>query len=172
MPELIVPDARLHASFLRAHAEWAGAVQDGAGIHDGDDVVSPEGFARFVASLVAAETTPRRPGLVTDTYRWIVEDDEYLGSISFRHELTDWLRDFGGHIGYGIRPSARGRGIATWALGRTLDLARSRGYERVLVVCREDNAASARVIERNGGRLEDRRRNGDQLLRRYWIALG
>lgn len=171
MAELVTPDTRFHRSFLESHAEWAGAVQDGAGIHEGDDVRSPGGFAEFVESLVAAETTPRRPGLVTDTYRWIVEGDEYLGSVSFRHELTDFLRNFGGHVGYGIRPSARGRGLATWALARTVDLARGRGYDRILVVCHDDNPASARVIEKNGGVLENLRRNGDQLLRRYWIAL-
>ncbi|WP_345750971.1 GNAT family N-acetyltransferase [Microbacterium rhizophilus] len=172
MPELVAPHARFHASFVASNAEWAGAVQDGAGIHEGDDVITPDGFGRFVASLVAAETTPRRAGLVTDTYRWIVEGDEYLGSISFRHELTDYLRNFGGHIGYGIRPSARRRGLATWALARTLDLARERGYPRVLVVCHDHNAASARTIEKNGGVLEDIRRNGDDVLRRYWIDLG
>lgn len=106
-----------------------------------------------------------------DTYRWIVEGDEYLGAVSFRHELTEWLHDFGGHIGYGVRPSARGRGLASWALGCTLDLARERGYPRVLLVCRDDNAASARVIEKNGGILEDKRRDGDTLLRRYWVNL-
>ncbi|WP_156759370.1 GNAT family N-acetyltransferase [Microbacterium karelineae] len=172
MPELLVPDARLHESFLDSHREWAGATQDGAGIHDDDDVVSSEGFARYVAELVASEHTPRRPGLVTDTYRWIVEGDEYLGAISFRHELTEYLESFGGHIGYGIRPSARRRGLATWALARTLDMARERGYDRVLVTCRDDNAASARTIEKSGGVLEDRRAHGDVLMRRYWILLG
>lgn len=172
MPELVAPHVRFHRSFLESHAEWAGAVQDGAGVHDGDDVFTPEGFARFVDSLVAAEVTPRRPGLVTDTYRWIVEGGDYCGSVSFRHELTDYLRDFGGHVGYGIRPSKRGRGLATWALARTVDLARERGYERILVICDDENPASARVIEKNGGVLEDLRRNGEQRLRRYWIALG
>lgn len=172
MPELLVPDARFHASFLASHREWDGATQDGAGIHDDDDVMSPDGFATYVAELVASEHTPRRPGLVTDTYRWIVEGDEYLGAISFRHELTEYLENFGGHIGYGIRPSARRRGLATWALARTLETARGRGYERVLVTCHDDNVASARTIERNGGVLEDTRANGDALMRRYWIPLG
>ncbi|QGU26484.1 GNAT family N-acetyltransferase [Microbacterium oryzae] len=171
MAELVVPDVRFHTSFLESHREWAGAGQDGAGLHEDDDIVTPGGFERWVAELVASEHTPRRPGLVPDTYRWIVEGDEYLGAVSFRHELTEWLHDFGGHIGYGVRPSARGRGLASWALGCTLDLARERGYPRVLLVCRDDNAASARVIEKNGGILEDKRRDGDTLLRRYWVNL-
>ncbi len=59
-----------------------------------------------------------------------------------------------GHIGYGVRPSARGRGVATWALGRMLDEARTIGLERVLIVCDPDNIASATVIEHNGGALD------------------
>ncbi|WP_203138037.1 GNAT family N-acetyltransferase [Microbacterium sp. JZ31] len=172
MPELVAPHPRFHRSFLESHAEWAGATQDGAGIDDEDDVITPAGFERYTTSLVAAEKSPRRPGRVTDTYRWVVEGDEYLGAVSFRHELTDYLLNFAGHVGYGIRPSARGRGLATWALARTADLARRRRYPRILVVCHDRNAASARVIEKNGGVLEDIRRDGDQALRRYWIDLG
>lgn len=171
MPQLVVPDTRFHASFLESNREWAAATQDGAGIHEGDDVESPAGFARFVAEIVASETTPRRPGLVRDTYRWIVEGDEYLGAISFRHELTEYLENFGGHIGYGVRPSARRRGLASWALAGTLDMARERGYDRILVTCRDDNVASARTIEKSGGVLEDKRAAGETLMRRYWIAL-
>jgi predicted acetyltransferase len=47
-----------------------------------------------------------------------VEGDRVPGGIAMRHELDDVLLHAGGHIGYGIRPSARRRGLATWALGR------------------------------------------------------
>ena len=43
-----------------------------------------------------------------------------LGAIALRHELNDFLLTIGGHIGYGIRPSARRRGLAAFALTRTL----------------------------------------------------
>jgi predicted acetyltransferase len=173
MASLIAPDSRFHASFLDSHAEWAGAQQDGAGLDRDDDVASAEGFAAWVESLNAAETEPRQPGHVTCTYRWIVEGDEYLGAISFRHELTDFLLNWGGHIGYGVRPSARRRGLASWALGETLILARGRGYERVLLTCDDGNVGSARTIERAGGELEDVRGSDEGTrFRRYWIPIG
>jgi predicted acetyltransferase len=50
-------------------------------------------------------------------YWWIVEDGRVLGAIALRHELNERLMQLG-HIGYGIQPSARRRGLATWALGR------------------------------------------------------
>lgn len=77
----------------------------------------------------------------------------------------------GGHIGYGVRPSARGRGLATWALSVVLDEARQLGLKRVLVTCDDTNIASARTIERNGGQLEDTRDTELGHTRRYWIDL-
>jgi predicted acetyltransferase len=77
-----------------------------------------------------------------------------------------------GHIGYGIRPSARRRGLATWALGRILDEARVLGMDRVLVVCAADNVASAKTIGRHGGVLEGIRDTEFGPARRYWIKIG
>ena len=171
MPQLVLPDVRFHESFLASHREWAGATQDGAGIDGGEDFESATGFRTYVDGLIAQETTPLKEGFVTCTYRWIVEGDEYLGSISFRHELSDFLLNFGGHIGYGVRPSARRRGLASWALGETLATARERRYERVLITCRDDNAASAATIEKHGGLLEDIRTHDGVDMRRYWITI-
>ena len=77
-----------------------------------------------------------------------------------------------GHIGYGIRPSARQRGLATWALGRMLDEARILGLDRVLIICEAGNIASAKTIERHGGVLEDIQDTGNGTVRRYWINIG
>ena len=74
-------------------------------------------------------------------------------------------------MGYGIRPSARRRGLATWALGQVLPEARALGMDRLLVTCHDDNAGSARTIEKNGGVLEDVRATELGLTRRYWISL-
>jgi predicted acetyltransferase len=78
----------------------------------------------------------------------------------------------GGHIGYGIRPSARGRGLATWALRSALPHASELRLEKVLITCNDTNLASARVIEKAGGVLEDVRHTELGLTRRYWITLG
>ncbi|MFI6327904.1 GNAT family N-acetyltransferase [Micromonospora chersina] len=66
------------------------------------------------------------------------------GLRAVRHEDGFGLR-VGGHIGYGIRPSARRRGLTTWVLGRMLEEARGVGLHRLLVTCADGNVASARA---------------------------
>ncbi len=76
----------------------------------------------------------------------------------------------GGHIGYAVRPGHRGRGYATAVLRQALVVARAEGVEQVLVTCEESNAASAAVITRCGGVLEDVHVDADgRRTRRYWI---
>jgi predicted acetyltransferase len=171
MPELIAPTARLHSSWIESRDEWGrGVHQDGTGLREVDEVDTPEGFAEWVARLnAAARVAP--DGWVPCTFRWMVEGDRYLGAIALRHELNDFLLEAAGHIGYGVRPSARGRGLAGWALREILVEARKLGLERVLLTCNVTNTASARTIESNGGVLEDIRETELGTVKRYWVTL-
>jgi predicted acetyltransferase len=163
MPSLLAPTARLHTAFLDAHHEWGpGLHEDGFGLTLDDDVETAAGFAAWVSRLTRAEDPAA--SLEPATARWIAEDDKILGGIALRHHVNQAL----GHIGYGIRPSARRRGLATWALKEMLGEARARGIDRVLLVCAADNEASARTIARCGGVLEE---PATGPTRRYWIAL-
>jgi predicted acetyltransferase len=164
----------LRDSWLASRDEWGrGVNQDGSGLHPEDDVDTLAGFSEWVGRLrrQADPTVPVPEGRVPATYWWVVEGDTYLGAIALRHALNDFLLRAGGNIGYGIRPSARGRGLATWALREVLPTAQALGLAKVLVTCDDDNAASARVIEKAGGVLEDVRETELGLTRRYWIVL-
>lgn len=177
MPQLIAPTDRLHASWLAAHAEWnTGDHHDGGGMWLAaaeQELAAPEVFAAWVGRLrdQSDRSRPLPAGRVHATHWWIVEDDTYLGAIDLRHELNDFLLRAGGQIGYSVRPSARRRGLATWALGAVLAEARVFGLDRVLLTCDDTNTASARTIERNGGVLEDVRETELGRKRRYWIEL-
>ena len=170
---MIEPTVALRDSWLESSLEWGGESQHGSGLHEDDKVSTVEGFADWIERLrqQSDETVELAPDRVPASYWWIVDDGAYAGAITLRYRLNDRLLDGGGHIGYGVRPSARGRGLASWALGQVLDRARASGLDRVLVTCDDDNIASARTIERNGGVLEDVRETWLGLTRRYWIDL-
>lgn len=170
MVELVVPHPRYHASFLDSHREWEGKQQDGTGLRVDDDVASAAGFTTWVKHLLDAETHVHSAGQLPCTYRWITHGEQYMGSILLRHRLTAALTHRGGHIGYGIRPSARGQGLASWALSEMLPIAHDRNLSRVLATCYEDNIGSWRTIEICGGVLEDVRTNEyGRHYRRYWL---
>jgi len=172
MPELVLPTTRLHAAFLECRGDWGpGPHEDGFGIGDDDDLESPAGFAAWVHGRVRL-THPAGTPCPEERHgspRWIVEDGQVLGGIVLRHIFDDSV----GHIGYGVRPTARRRGLASWALGEMLEEARmALSVDRVLIPCLADNRASARTIERNGGVLQGIRDTEHGPVRRYWIVLG
>lgn len=94
-----------------------------------------------------------------------------LGAIDIRYALTDYLYNYGGNIGYGIRPTERRKGYATEMLRMALDVSREKGMNRVLITCDKDNTGSARTIIKNGGILENEVLEDSKLVQRYWIAL-
>lgn len=116
-----------------------------------------------------------KPGRVASTYYWLVSGETFIGEIAIRHELNDALLKYGGHIGYGIRYSCWNQGFGTQMLRLSLTKAQEMGLKCVLITCDDDNLASARVIEKNGGILQDKIQNRIDntmvLTRRYWIHL-
>ena len=111
------------------------------------------------------------PGRVRAEFLVAEVDGRPVGRTSIRYELNDFLFDLGGHVGYAVAPEFRRRGYAQQILSRSVERLRSAGVESVLVTCDDTNIASASVIERCGGVLEDVRENSDgPPKRRYWIG--
>lgn len=163
------PDVRFHSSWKAAIEEFGGEHMDGSGYFAPvDHDLDVDTMAEVVVDRRAQELpdAPRPEGHVPCSFRWIADGDELVGFIAIRHDLNDFLREQGGHIGYSVRPSRRGEGIATEALRQAVDVARTLEIAPVLLTCDEDNAGSRRVIEVNGGVFEDSR----QGKRRYWIS--
>lgn len=108
-----------------------------------------------------------REGYVPQTIYWLFMNSRPVGIVKLRHFLNDFLRNHGGHIGYCIRPSERGKGYGTIILKEVLKKAEEKGIKEALVVCDAVNALSRKVIEANGGCLEEIK-DGEC---KYWIDL-
>jgi predicted acetyltransferase len=112
-------------------------------------------------------------GWVPASMYWLVSGGRILGTCGLRHRLTEALRDYGGHIGYSVRPSERQKGYATLMLKLVLEKARQLGIRRALITCDRNNIASARVIQKNGGVLDSEGYSprAGRVTQRYWIDL-
>ncbi|KKC47121.1 MULTISPECIES: GNAT family N-acetyltransferase [unclassified Paenibacillus] len=167
---LTVPDLRLEKEYKDFYEEW---------VESGEDMVpwviakEPADFAGMVEWLEKNSAGIGLPeGWVPDSTFWLVDETErVLGAVNIRHSLTPFLLSSGGHIGYGIRPSARRKGYATKLLELALEKTAELGIAKVLVVCDRSNEASARTILNNGGieAAPHTEENGN-VVRRFWIG--
>jgi len=109
---------------------------------------------------------------VPATTYWLVQGGELVGVSNLRHYLNDRIRLHGGHIGLGIRPSYRGRGLGNLLLALTIREAQRKGITQIHVHCNKNNIASARMIARNGGVLDSEvsEAGSEDIIQRYHVA--
>ena len=170
-PKLVIPTQDYLKSYLEACHEFKTA-KILFSAHD------PDTFEEWKNIIFEKYTNDRLgihlpEGYVPSSTYWLVEDGEFIGLGNIRHSLTPALEKFGGHIGYAIRPSKWNRGYGTIQLMLLLQEAFSLGIDRALVTCDNDNVASYRVMEKNGGIYQDTVENTidgqSRQTRRYWL---
>jgi predicted acetyltransferase len=168
MPFLTDPSMLYKESFLEAVREFH--AEDRNLELDERDLAT--NFRHYVQGWVDRKANPR-PGKVPESTCWLIANDTFIGRVSIRHVLNESLMQFGGHIGYEIRPTKRRLGYGKEILRLGLEKAREVDIRRALVTCDDDNIASAKIIEANGGVLENIvvLTGRDISTRRYWITL-
>ena len=169
--KLVRPTILFKDSFIEAATEMV-AQGDGAFLKAAYDEDNFQQYCDTVNDL--ARGIGLAEGNVRETIWWMVDDsDHFVGCVSIRHELTEHLYTFGGHIGYIIAPKYRGKGYGTEILELSLPEASALGLKKVLVTCDNTNYASVHIIEKNGGIFENEWYNEARKVwkRRYWIDL-
>lgn len=124
-------------------------------------------WVQFAENTKYKETVT--PGFVTAHTFFALYNDKIVGIINARHELNDYLLNFGGHIGYSVRKSERRKGYAKAMLSYTVEFLFSLGLEKILITCDKNNIASKRTIESCGGILENEVIEETRTTLRYWI---
>ena len=82
-----------------------------------------------------------------------LDEGKLIGLLQIRYELPKDYSEKYGDIGYGVRPSERGKGYATAMLRYALSVCRQKGMKQAVLGCYWDNLASAATIKKNGGAL-------------------
>ncbi len=123
-----------------------------------------------------ANSNPKtvKPGwVVSSTFFGVREsDNRIIGMIDIRHDLNDFLRDYRGNIGYGVRPTERRKGYATQMLSLALEYCRRLGLKHVMISCDKNNPASRNTILHAGGILEKETLDEDgSTVQIFWITL-
>ncbi len=169
-PKLVIPNETHESAYNDMMDEWE---TFGGRLHPGG--IRRKGLAysewlKVISARRCAQTCP--PDRVVEDLFFFMNSSRLCGAVSIRHVLNDELLFRGGHIGYGIRPSERGKGYGKRQLALALDYCREHLTDRrVLVTCAKENPASAGVILANGGKLENEVVDEGEILQRYWITL-
>lgn len=119
------------------------------------------------------EVKDDKDGLVPDSTFFCIDEerDIFVGAVNIRHYLNESLLLNGGHIGDGVRPSERRKGVATQMIGLALQECKKIGINKVLMVCNKENIGSAKSIQNNGGILENEVIVDGEVEQRYWINI-
>lgn len=170
MIKLVTPSTRYKESYLESLKEFQ---QEGRDSDISVDNLNTD-FDSYVNLLKGYKEGIELPeGYVPESKFWLVDGNYLIGTVSIRHYLTDLLERIGGHIGYEIRPSMRKKGYGKKILRLALNEAKALGINKALITCDETNIGSRKIIEGNGGVLEniESQGNGKPRKLRYWINL-
>lgn len=171
--ELVIPDKTHEAAaleYIREHIAHGEPVLHGAALLD-----QFQSYDEWLDRLKAnSNEKTALPGYVPATTFFAVRrsDGRIVGTIDIRHRLNEFLRSYGGHIGYGVRPSERRKGYATQMLKMALVYAKQIGLTKVMLACNRDNEASRRTIQRCNGVLEREFLHTDgHIVQVFWITI-
>ena len=98
---------------------------------------------------------------------WLVDDNELIGVTNIRHYLNDRIEYCGGHIGLGVRPAYRGKGLGNMLMKLSIQKLADMGVNPIHIHCYKNNMASVKVIIDNGGVLDSELSQNGEIIQRF-----
>lgn len=134
--------------YIREFLEYGSEINGAGGLHRFLD--DYEGWLKKLdLDYIQVPNEERVPGR---TYFLVRESDSRIvGMINIRLALNERLSHYGGHIGYSIRPTERGKGYNNINLYLGLKVCRKYGIERIFMDADLENPASWKTMEAFGG---------------------
>lgn len=142
----------------------------GTPVHSGE--LSLQEYLQICCDMT--DESKLKPGLVPQTIFWLLDsDDKVIGMVKVRHRLNENTCINGGHTGFFVHPSHRGKGYGKQALALALTELEKLGVLEVLLTVYPENKASIRIVESNGGQYSDTifDQRTKHEISRYWIKL-
>ena len=157
---------------FRHEVEAANDPDDFAGCSFLKKCATAEEWLKILAERENPATTPKG-SVPSNAYLAVrMSDNRIVGMIDLRHHIDHPILGlWGGHMGYTVRPSERGKGYASEMLRLNLENCRLRGMNKILLTCSRENPSSERTILANGGVFEKEICVDGEYIKRYWITL-
>lgn len=169
--KLVSPSVELKESYIDYINEWIEAKEKIVPLSSDSKNLSFEDMLDKWKEESNTEVLSRRL-VPANTYFLVDDTNKIYGCLNFRHFLNDHLIYIGGHIGYGVRPSERNKGIASYMLKLALELIDTEHrLDKVLITCDKNNVGSVKTILNNNGILENEIVDEYKTTQRYWIHL-
>ncbi len=146
--DYIKPTKKYLQSYYEACKETWGKVHNNYILHN------PEEFSEWENNIFIEYDNQEKGINLPDNYvpsvsYWIIDNNEYIGTVNIRLKLNDVLLNYGGHIGTVIRLSQRNNSYGKNALEWSLKKAKELSISPVLLTCHEDNIPSLKILEKS-----------------------
>ncbi|MBF0713565.1 GNAT family N-acetyltransferase [Gemella sp. GH3] len=166
--ELNINDLKMVEDYKNSFLKDEESIHGASGLEKTDSLV----WLKNQPLFKSYKTIPNKNFVTAHTFV-LTNNTEIIGIINLRHELNDYLFNFGGHIGYSINKKFRNQGYGKLLLKNCLDYAFNElGLNKVLITCNENNIASKKLIISCGGILENiitDPTDNNIMTERYWI---